>query len=516
MNQRILIIDDEPVQRRVTEASVSRLGYKVETCDGGEAALERLGQTNGPNIDAMLLDLVMPDLDGMGVLSRLAERGIDVPVIVQTSQGSIDTVVSAMQAGARDFVVKPASAERLKVSLENALQLSKLGHEVRRIKNRTEGRLSFDDLISDSEAMAKVIRLGERAAASSIPVLIEGESGVGKEIIARAIQGTGDRAGKPFITVNCGAIPHNLVESILFGHEKGAFTGANEKHTGKFREAHGGTIFLDEVGELPMEVQVKLLRTLQEGEIDPVGATKPVKVDFRLISATNRDLIAAVRDGTFREDLYYRLNVFPVRVPPLRERRGDIPLLVHHFANRFALEEGLREIRSVTPAALAMLEAFDWPGNIRQLENAVFRAVVLADGPELTVDEFPQIAAQVGGFSEPANDQAHDGSTVPNELPELRRSGYDRRQANGNMDANPHASSMYGFVRLSDDHGEIKSMESVERDAIAFALDFHHGHMTRVAKSLGIGRSTLYRKLSEYGLAGDEADNQEIEQKQAG
>ncbi|MEO0497649.1 MAG: sigma-54 dependent transcriptional regulator [Pseudomonadota bacterium] len=512
MNQRILIIDDEPVQRRVTEASVSRLGYQVETCDGGEAALDRLAQMQAPKIDAVLLDLVMPDLDGMGVLSRLAERGLDVPVIVQTSQGSIDTVVSAMQAGARDFVVKPASAERLKVSLENALQLSQLGHEVRRIKNRSEGRLGFDDLISESDTMAKVIKLGERAAASSIPVLIEGESGVGKEIVARAIQGTSDRAGKPFITVNCGAIPDNLVESILFGHEKGAFTGANEKHAGKFREAHGGTIFLDEVGELPMDIQVKLLRTLQEGEIDPVGAVKPTKVDFRLISATNRDLIAAVRDGTFREDLYYRLNVFPVRVPPLRERRSDIALLVHHFANRFALEEGLRDIRSVTPAALAMLEAFDWPGNIRQLENAVFRAVVLADGPELTVDEFPQIAAQIGGFSEPANDRkgSQDRSTDRAAESETRSSQNGRH--GGGMDANPHASSMYGFVRLSDEHGEIKSMESVERDAIAFALDFHHGHMTRVAKSLGIGRSTLYRKLSEYGLA----DDAEVEQKQAG
>ncbi|MEM1364740.1 MAG: sigma-54 dependent transcriptional regulator [Pseudomonadota bacterium] len=504
MPQRILIVDDEPVQRRVTEATVARIGYNTETCDGGEAALERLAQPDAAQIDAVLLDLVMPDLDGMGVLSRMAEKGLDLPVIVQTSQGSIDAVVSAMQAGARDFVVKPASAERLKVSLENALQMRQMGHEVQRLKKRSEGRLSFGDLISESDMMAKVIKLGERAAASSIPVLIEGESGVGKEIVARAIQGTSDRAGKPFITVNCGAIPENLVESILFGHEKGAFTGANDKHAGKFREAHGGTIFLDEVGELPMDIQVKLLRTLQDGEIDPVGAAKPVKVDFRLISATNRDLIQAVRDGTFREDLYYRLNVFPLRVPPLRERRRDIPLLVRHFANRFTLEEGLRTITSITPAACALLEAFDWPGNIRQLENSVFRAVVLADGPELTVDEFPQIAAQMGGFTEPAQNSQDNFTATP-----------ERQQPSAHttsMDANPHASSMYGFVRLSDEHGDIKRMEEVERDTIAFALDFHHGHMTRVAKSLGIGRSTLYRKLSEHGLA----DEMEAEQKRAG
>ena len=228
--------------------------------------------------------------------------------------------------------------------------------------------------------MERVIRLGQRAAASQIPILIEGESGVGKELIARAIQGAGDRRSKPFVTVNCGAIPDNLVESILFGHEKGAFTGAADKHTGKFREAHGGTLFLDEVGELPPEVQVKLLRALQDGEIDPVGARRPIRVDFRLISATNRSLIDLVKAGQFREDLYYRLNVFPIRVPPLRERREDIPELVRHFTARFAAEEGKSFIRGVNAPALQLLSRYDWPGNIRQLENAVFRAVVLADG----------------------------------------------------------------------------------------------------------------------------------------
>ncbi len=245
--------------------------------------------------------------------------------------------------------------------------------------------------------MERVIALGKRAAASQIPILIEGESGVGKELIARAIQGSSDRKAKPFVTVNCGAVPATLVESILFGHEKGAFTGAADRHTGKFREADRGTLFLDEVGELPPDVQVKLLRALQDGEIDPVGARKPVRIDFRLISATNRSLIDLVKDGRFREDLYYRLNVFPIRVPPLRERREDIAELVRHFTARFAAEEGKAFIRGVPAETLDLLLRYDWPGNVRQLENAVFRAVVLADGAWLGPAEFPQIPHHVEG-----------------------------------------------------------------------------------------------------------------------
>ena len=241
-----------------------------------------------------------------------------------------------------------------------------------------------------------VLRSAEKAAASHIPVLVEGESGVGKELIARAIHGQGERRAKPFVAVNCGAIPDNLVESILFGHEKGAFTGATEKHTGKFVEASGGTLFLDEVGELPMAAQVKLLRAIQEGEVEPVGGRKPVKVDVRIVSATNRNLIDDVKSGRFREDLFYRLHVFPIAVPPLRERAEDIPDLVRHFLARIAAEEGKR-VRSISGEALALLGRHRWPGNVRQLENAVFRAVVLAEGDSIGVDEFPQIAAQIAG-----------------------------------------------------------------------------------------------------------------------
>ena len=244
--------------------------------------------------------------------------------------------------------------------------------------------------------MQGVLRSAEKAAASHIPVLVEGESGVGKELIARAIHGQGERRAKPFVAVNCGAIPDNLVESILFGHEKGAFTGATEKHTGKFVEASGGTLFLDEVGELPMAAQVKLLRAIQEGEVEPVGGRKPVKVDVRIVSATNRNLIDDVKSGRFREDLFYRLHVFPIAVPPLRERAEDIPDLVRHFLARIAAEEGKR-VRSISGEALALLAHHRWPGNVRQLENAVFRAVVLAEGDSIGVDEFPQIAAQIAG-----------------------------------------------------------------------------------------------------------------------
>ena len=432
----------------------------------------------------------MPDLDGMAVLAKLREIDRAIPVIVQTAHGGIDTVVGAMRAGAVDFVVKPVSAERLQVSIENALKLGALEGELARMKRAASGTLTFRDLVTKSPAMERVIRLGQRAAASQIPILIEGESGVGKELIARAIQGAGDRRSKPFVTVNCGAIPDNLVESILFGHEKGAFTGAADKHTGKFREAHGGTLFLDEVGELPADIQVKLLRALQDGEIDPVGARRPLRVDFRLISATNRSLIDLVKAGRFREDLYYRLNVFPIRVPPLRERRDDIPALVRHFTARFAAEEGKSFIRGVTAPALQLLSRYDWPGNIRQLENAVFRAVVLADAPMLTPDEFPQIAAHVDGSA------AADGS--PSRTPHRRR-----RRATVDLDfglPQPAGRPPARLAALGAD-GEVRPLAEVEAEMIRMALDRYAGRMTLVARRLGIGRSTLYRKLKELGIS---------------
>ena len=303
--------------------------------DSGDAAVAMLTAPDAQAIDALVLDLVMPGLDGMGVLAKIREAGLTLPVIVQTAHGGIDNVVSAMRAGAQDFVVKPVGFERLQVSLRNALTTSALKGELQRIRHSREGRLTFADIITRSEAMGGVLRTAQKAAASSIPVLIEGESGVGKELFARAIHGSGERKAKPFVAVNCGAIPDNLVESILFGHEKGAFTGATERHMGKFVEATGGTLFLDEVGELPLAAQVKLLRALQEGTVEAVGGRKPVKVDVRIISATNRKLLDLVKNGQFREDLFYRLHVLPLTIPPLRMRREDVPHLLRHFLARF-------------------------------------------------------------------------------------------------------------------------------------------------------------------------------------
>ncbi|MEO8666989.1 MAG: sigma-54 dependent transcriptional regulator, partial [Bauldia sp.] len=408
----------------------------------------------------------------------------------QTAHGGIDTVVSAMRAGAVDFVVKPVSVERLQVSIENALKLGALEGEISRMKRLATGTLTFRDIITKSQAAERVLRLGQRAAASAIPILVEGESGVGKELVARAIQGGGDRKSKPFVTVNCGAIPDNLVESILFGHEKGAFTGAADKHVGKFREAHGGTLFLDEIGELPADVQVKLLRALQDGEIDPVGARRPIRVDFRLISATNKSLIDLVKSGHFREDLYYRLNVFPIRIPPLRERREDIPELVRHFTARFAAEEGKTFIRGVTAAALQLLARHDWPGNIRQLENAVFRAVVLADEPMLTPEEFPQIAAQIEG-----------GGPAPRPLPALAPLPTEALELD--LPEPGAAVDMTGGdgVALFNAAGDVRPLADIEAEMIRLALDRYRGRMSLVARKLGIGRSTLYRKLKELGIS---------------
>jgi DNA-binding NtrC family response regulator len=438
----------------------------------------------------------MPNLDGLGVLARLRQAAINVPVIVQTAHGGIDNVVSAMRAGAIDFVVKPVGVERLQVSLRNALNTSALEGELARIKHSRSGTLGFADIVTKSPAMAAVLRMAEKAAASTIPVLVSGESGVGKELIARAIHGSGERRAKPFIAVNCGAMPENLVESILFGHEKGSFTGATERHVGKFVEASGGTLFLDEVGELPAAAQVKLLRAIQEGEVEPVGARKAIKVDVRIVSATNRDLIADVKAGRFREDLFYRLHVFPITVPPLRDRPADIPALTRHFLARFAAEEGKR-IRLITPEALRMLAAFHWPGNIRQLENTLFRAVVLAEGDTIGLAEFPQVSALVSApLPEHAPDHAGEPLVPDFDQPvELPAPFADHP---GAAAAPPAAGA--DALPLLDASGEVRPLEELEAELIRYAITHYRGQMSEVARRLQIGRSTLYRKLEALGL----------------
>jgi DNA-binding NtrC family response regulator len=392
-----------------------------------------------------------------------------------------------MRAGANDFLVKPASPERIGVSIRNQLKIGTLSGEVTRLKKKTENRLLFDDLVARSSEMRQVFRLGQRAAQSNIPILIDGESGSGKELVARAIQGSSERAGKPFVTVNCGAIPENLVESILFGHEKGSFTGATDKHLGKFQEADGGTLFLDEIGELRLDMQVKLLRALQEGEIDPVGAKRPVRVDVRIISATNRDLAELTRTGQFREDLYYRLNVFPISVPPLRARKDDIAALARYFITRFSVEEH-KAVTGMTPEAADLLHQFNWPGNVRQLENTIFRAVVLCDSATLDVADFPQIAAAMGIEAKLRR---------PVAIAPVPATSFD----NGEEfePAVQASASPYQFSAV-DEAGHMRRLEDVEGQMIRTAITRYDGHMSEVARRLGIGRSTLYRKLKDLGL----------------
>ena len=492
MAATILIADDDAVQRRLVENMVQKCGYEPLVVDSGDAAVALLTAPDAQAIDAVVLDLVMPGLDGLGVLAKMREAGLSIPVIVQTAHGGIDNVVSAMRAGAHDFVVKPVGLERLQVSLRNALNTSALKGELQRIRHSREGRLTFADIITRSETMAAVLRTAQKAAASSIPVLIEGESGVGKELFARAIHGSGERKAKPFVAVNCGAIPDNLVESILFGHEKGAFTGATERHMGKFVEASGGTLFLDEVGELPLAAQVKLLRALQEGTVEAVGGRKPVKVDVRIISATNRKLLDLVKSSAFREDLFYRLHVLPLTIPPLRMRREDIPHLLRHFLARFAAEEN-RTITGISGEAMAHLAQLDWPGNIRQLENTVYRAVVMSESDQLGLSDFPQVLGQA----------VPDGQLTHSEPLVVAPSTAPAMVSGSEIPIAPLATA--GSLSMLTTTGEVRPLEDMENEIIRFAISHYRGQMSEVARRLKIGRSTLYRKLDE-AAASDPAE----------
>jgi len=479
MGKTVLIVDDDPTQRRLLQAVIEKSGFSTLQADNGDAALDMALGADAREIHVMMLDLVMPGRDGMETLEELQAKRPDLPVIVLTGKGSIETVVKAMKMGARDFVVKPASPERIIVSIRNALEMKTLVGEVKRLKKTTQGGLTFKDLIGSAGSMRPVVAMGERGAKANIPILITGESGVGKEVIARAIQGASERSDKPFITVNCGAIPENLVESILFGHEKGAFTGANAKHLGKFQEAHTGTLFLDEVGELPLDMQVKLLRVLQEGEVDPVGSKRTIPVDVRIVSATNRDLAESVKAGSFREDLYYRLNVFPIAIPPLRERREDIPALLEHFIKRFNAQEQMNVIGAETDT-VELLQNYEWKGNVRQLENTIFRAMILSDGHQLKPHDFPQIsglAPSMPSANEDALSSLVKASDIQDDL----------------------------SVTFLDREGHLRTLEDIERDLIQFAIENYSGHMSEVARRLGIGRSTLYRKVREHELDVDTA-----------
>jgi len=482
MPKNVLVVDDDLVQRRALEETIRRFGYAVTTVDTGERAIATLKADASGDISLVLLDLVMPRTGGMAVLSALRSLPRRYPAIVLTADGNIEAAMAAMGAGAVDFAVKPVSPERLEVSIKNALKIDALEGEINRMKASARDELGVADLVA-GEAMARVVDRGRRAAQSSIPVLIEGESGVGKAMIARAIHGESARAGKPFVTVNCSAIPQNEIESRLFGEGPGK--------PGKIIEADRGTLFLDEIGELPLQAQARLLRLLQVGEVATLGEGHPIKADIRLIAATNQDLIALVREGRLREDLYYRLNVFPIWVPPLRGRLDDMAELVRLFIARFAAEEGKR-VDGISPEALAMLRRYSWPGNIRQLENAVFRAVVLADEPMLTPEEFPQIAALVeGGVALPVRPAP---SMVPVEEP------LELHAASDAVPVDPEPPPGDGLAPFDGD-GDVRPLAEIEAEMIRLALDRYRGRMSLAARKLGIGRSTLYRKLKELGIS---------------
>ncbi len=512
MTSRVLIVDDDAVQCRLLEEIVGKYGHVPIVAEGGEEALAVL-DSDGRTIDVMILDLVMPGLDGMGVLDRLRRRADAPPIIVQTAEGGVDVAVSAMRAGAFDFLVKPASPERIAASIANAIKLGTLQTEIARMKRSLTGMMTFSDIVMRSPAMDRPRELGERAARSAIPVLLEGEPGVGKELFARAIHGSGSRRTKPFISLNCGAISGELLESVLFGHEKGARRGAADRHIGKCQEAHGGTLFLDEIGELPTQAQVKLLRALQGGEITPVGARQPVRVDFRLIAATNRRLVDLVSEEQFCEDLFYRLSVFPIWLPPLRERRDDIPELARQFFTRFAAENGKKRLGGFASETTELLMSSTWPGNIRQLENAVFRAVMLVNGSELTPADFPQLALA-------GTDDAPPSATPSIDTPEVGQNA--AIAAEKPVVQSPHMMPApaqpllpatdigqfpyYGATWILDERGDVRNFDALEEEVIRFALDHYRGRMSEVARRLGIGRSTLYRKLKNYGIESHDAN----------
>ena len=477
MPTTILIADHDPVQCRLLEAMVRRFGYQAEIVDSGRAALERMAASGSAPVSLLILDMFLSDLDGMAVLAKMRESALAIPVIVETQPQSIDLVVSAMRTGAGDFVVKPVGAERLQVSIKNVLRFHALRDEVRRASRRMSGTMGFRHIHTRAPDMERALRLGERAARAHLPVLIEGETGVGKHLFARAIQGASDRRGRPFLAINCASLAPAEAEGVLFGREEAG------PLPGKFAEAHGGTFFLDEIGLLSLPAQARLLRLIQDGEIDVPGARRPAKVDVRLISATSQNLIEQVKAGLFREDLYYRLNVFPIAIPPLRARPEDIGDLAARFVQRFAAEEG-KAIRGVSAEALGMLGRYDWPGNVRQLENAVFRAVVLCESDEIGVAEFPQIAARIGGYDMRV-------PPLPLAAPPLRVLSAESTRFEGR---DPHA------VRLLDEDGHTRHLDEIEAETIRFALSHYRGQMSEMARRLGIGRSTLYRKLKDLGL----------------
>ena len=449
----VWIVDDDPAIRELLSFIVQEAGYALDAFSSGAEVLA----SSGPPPDAVLLDLMMPEVDGVEVLKELRRTHPKLPVIMITADNDIQRAVELTKLGAYDYLIKPVDQERLLTTLDRALSHGSLEKEVQRLKSELSDRYHLRSIVGSSSAMRTVYNQIEKVLESEITVFIGGESGTGKELVAKAIHYASLRSDGPFIDVNCAAIPEGLQESELFGHEKGAFTGALATHPGKFEQANGGTIFLDEVGEMSASAQARLLRVLQERVLQRVGGTDTIELDVRVISASNRDLSGMVEEGVFRQDLFYRLVVFPIALPPLRDRREDIPMLVEHFLEKYARDAGKR-ITRVDTKAMEALAQHGWPGNVRELENVIHRTLLVSAGLELTLDDLPE---GIGGGAA-ATPSAPASATAPG--------------------------------------GEAKTLEEMEREAIIGALERNEGNLSDVARQLGIGRSTLYRKLEQYGL----------------
>ena len=383
MRRRVLVVDDEENIRALIRQILEREGFQVETASDGPSALKK---ATGEEFDLILLDVRIPQLDGMSVLREIRAADPDAVVMIITGYGSIEQALEAVRLGAYDYVPKPFKRDELLLRIRRALDYHALQEENRKLHEELRQTFKFEGIIGTSPKMQEALRIAAAVAPTDATVLIYGETGTGKEILARSIHYQSHRAQGPFVAINCGAIPETLLETELFGHEKGAFTGAHTSRIGKFEAADGGTVFLDEVGDMSQAMQVKLLRVLQEKAIERVGGVRPIKVNVRVIAATNRDLRAAIREGSFREDLFYRLSVVPIHLPPLRERPEDIPILAQHFLERFN-ERYRKRIRGFTPQAIRKLRRHLWPGNVRELEYAIERAVILAQGEEITAQD---------------------------------------------------------------------------------------------------------------------------------
>ena len=469
MSAPILIVEDDAMQQQMLKTLLHRkLGYEAHSLENGQKALDYLASNDSQNIELIIMDLNMPVMGGLEALEIIHHEHPHIPVIVLTGSNNVEDAVKALKLGAIDFLMKPYNGDRMATTVKNTLKLSTLSKDVNRLKRQQDGAFIFKSLIGHNQGLAETIHQGRKAALSNITILITGETGTGKEVFSRAIHGESNRADKPFIAVNCGAIPEQLVESVLFGHEKGAFTGATEKAIGKFRKAEGGTIFLDEVGELPLDTQVKLLRVLQQKEVEPVGAAKAVPVNIRVISATNRDLEQEVAKGTFREDLYFRLNVLQIELPPLRNRKSDIVALAEHFIKRFCAQNNLPP-KTIDEKGLHSLMAHDWPGNIRELENTINRAIVVSESSVLQFGD--------SGLN-PVTNNTSSAPITP--IPPTKISN---------------------TVSVLNKDGSFKTVAQLEEEAMHLALDHFNGNITQAAKALGMAKSTFYKKYKKNARA---------------